>query len=243
MTSESAALLALLVAGHMLADFVLQTSGMIARKHHLSGLLAHGAVVAIAHLVLLIPFFGGPAIAAVVGITAAHLIIDAGKIALQRRVQTLHLTVLALAWTWLFPRAQQPIAVLAGIDPSALTAVGILISAYAFNVNGVSAIVLAVLAPLGIAPREEAAATPGPSVGRVIGILERMFTLTLLLMDQWAALGLLITAKSLARFKDLEERKLAEYYLVGTLVSLLGASVSALAARSLLESIKLTWLP
>jgi hypothetical protein len=70
-----------------------------------------------------------------------------------------------------------------------------------------------------------------------------MFTLTLLLMDQWAALGLLITAKSLARFKDLEERKLAEYYLVGTLVSLLGASVSALAARSLLESIKLTWLP
>jgi hypothetical protein len=254
MTSESAALLALLVAGHMLADFVLQTSAMIARKHHPSGLLAHGAVVAIAHLVLLIPFFGGPAIAAVVAITAAHLIIDAGKIALQRRVpsrpllwffadQILHLGVLALAWTWLFPRAQQPIAGLAGIDPSALTAIGILISAYAFNVNGVSAIVLAVLAPLGIAPREEAAATPGPSVGRVIGILERMFTLTLLLMDQWAALGLLITAKSLARFKDLEERKLAEYYLVGTLVSLLGASVSALAARLLLESIKLTWLP
>jgi hypothetical protein len=77
----------------------------------------------------------------------------------------------------------------------------------------------------------------------VIGILERLFTLTLILMNQWAALGLLVAAKSLARFKDLEDRKLAEYYLVGTLTSLFGATVTALAARALLASIKMTWLP
>ena len=238
----------------MLADFVLQTRSMIARKHRLSGLLMHGVVVAIAHLVLLIPFFGAPVLAAVLAITAAHILIDAAKVALQRRApsrplvwffadQILHLVVLALAWWWLSPRAQVPLAALAFIDPSWLTAIAILISAYAFNVNGMSAIVLGVLAPLGIAPREEGAAHPAPAVGRVIGILERLFTLTLILMDQWAALGLLVAAKSLARFKDLEERKLAEYYLVGTLVSLLGATVTALAARSLLESIKMTWLP
>lgn len=254
MTSESAALFSLLVAGHMLADFVLQTRSMIANKHRPAGLLAHGAVVAIAHLVLLIPFFGAPALVAVLMITATHMILDAAKVALQRRFpsrpllwffsdQILHVAVLALVWTWLWPRAQEPLAALAWIDASALTAIGILISAYAFNVNGMSAIVLGVLAPLGIAPSEGAVHQPTPRVGRVIGILERLFTLTLVLMNQWAALGLLVAAKSLARFKDLEDRKLAEYYLVGTLVSLFGATVTALAAGALLESIKMTWLP
>jgi hypothetical protein len=254
MTSESAALLSLLVAGHMLGDFVLQTQWMIARKHLASGLLAHVLVVAIAQLVLLIPFFGAAALMAVAAIAAAHLLLDVSKVALQRRDpshallwffldQALHLGVLAAAWMWLSPRTAELHPALDGIDPSALAAIGILLSAYAFNVNGMSVIVLGVLAPLGIAPSEGAMHQPTPRVGRVIGILERMFALTLILMNQWAALGLLVTAKSIARFKDLEERRLAEYYLVGTLVSLFGATVTALAARFFLESIKMTWLP
>jgi hypothetical protein len=249
MTSESAALLSLLVAGHMLGDFVLQTQWMIARKHLPSGLLAHVLVVALAQLILLIPFLGPPALMAVVAIAVAHLLLDVTKIALQRHFpshpllwffsdQILHLLVLAVAWTWLSPRATELHSALGGLDPSALVAIGILISAYAFNVNGMSVIVLGVLAPLGIAPSEGALHQPTPRVGRVIGIMERMFALTLILMNQWAALGLLVTAKSIARFKDLEERRLAEYYLVGTLVSLFGATVTALAARFFLESIK-----
>lgn len=43
-----------------------------------------------------------------------------------------------------------------------------------------------------------------------------------------AALGLLIAAKSIARFEELKERRFAEYYLVGTLTSLLVAIVVGL---------------
>jgi hypothetical protein len=252
MTPESAALLSLLIAGHALADFVLQTRWMILRKHRPAGLLAHGAVVALAHSAALIPFFAPAVFIAVAGITFAHILIDAVKVAVQRRFpsrpllwffadQAAHLVVIALAWVWLVPHAHLLPAVT--VDPSTLTAIGILAAAYAFNVNGMSAVVLSVLAPLGITPSEGALHQPSPGVGRVIGILERLFTLTLILMDQWAALALLVAAKSLARFKDLEERRLAEYYLVGTLVSLFGATLTALTARALLESIKMTWRP
>ena len=59
--------------------------------------------------------------------------------------------------------------------------------------------------------------------GALIGILERVFTLTLVLVGQYMALALILTAKSIARFEDLKDRKFAEYYLIGTLSSMLFA--------------------
>ncbi|OYD14689.1 hypothetical protein CH333_03285 [candidate division WOR-3 bacterium JGI_Cruoil_03_44_89] len=57
--------------------------------------------------------------------------------------------------------------------------------------------------------------------GAVIGILERIFTLTLVLINQYASVALIFTAKSITRFEDLKNRKFAEYYLIGTLSSIL----------------------
>jgi len=59
-----------------------------------------------------------------------------------------------------------------------------------------------------------------PGSGRIIGQLERTLGLVLILIGQWAALAILIAAKSVARFEELKEREFAEYYLVGTLSSL-----------------------
>ena len=59
--------------------------------------------------------------------------------------------------------------------------------------------------------------------GAVIGVLERIFTLTFVLIGQHTALALIFTAKSIARFEELKNRKFAEYYLIGTLSSLLFA--------------------
>ena len=57
------------------------------------------------------------------------------------------------------------------------------------------------------------------NTGEIIGILER-FTIVLLgLMNQWSSIALVITAKSIARFKQLEDRDFAEKYLIGTLLS------------------------
>lgn len=58
--------------------------------------------------------------------------------------------------------------------------------------------------------------------GRVIGTLERWIIVTLTLAGQYALIGLVITAKSIARFKRLEhDPQFAEYYLMGTLYSTL----------------------
>jgi hypothetical protein len=72
------------------------------------------------------------------------------------------------------------------------------------------------------------------SRGRMIGILERAIGLTLVLLGQYGALGLLIATKSLARFKALEDREFAEYFLIGTLASLLLALLGGLGMRALL---------
>jgi len=48
--------------------------------------------------------------------------------------------------------------------------------------------------------------------------------------------GLVIAAKSLARFEDLKRRHFAEYYLIGTLASLLLACLGGLAIRLLLRT-------
>lgn len=61
-----------------------------------------------------------------------------------------------------------------------------------------------------------------PNAGKYIGIIERLFVLTFIIIGRWEAIGLLITAKSVFRFNDLKEsnsRKLTEYILIGTLVS------------------------
>jgi hypothetical protein len=60
------------------------------------------------------------------------------------------------------------------------------------------------------------------SIGEWIGILERIITLTFILTNNFTALAFVLTAKSIARFKELEEsRDFAEYYLLGTSGSML----------------------
>jgi len=59
--------------------------------------------------------------------------------------------------------------------------------------------------------------------GRLIGILERATVLTLWLTASPTSIALVLTAKSIARFKEFENRDFAEYYLIGTLASVLFA--------------------
>ena len=71
--------------------------------------------------------------------------------------------------------------------------------------------------------------------GRAIGALERALTLTLVLLGEYAAVGWIIAAKSLARFKALEDREFAEYFLIGTLASFLLALLVGIGMRILLR--------
>jgi hypothetical protein len=48
---------------------------------------------------------------------------------------------------------------------------------------------------------------------------------------QYGALGLIVAAKALARFRGLEDRDFAEYFLIGTLASLLHAVAVGVGLR------------
>jgi len=68
--------------------------------------------------------------------------------------------------------------------------------------------------------RNVAPTPPGElQVGSIIGRLERLIISILVLTDQLTAIGFVLTAKSLARFKQFEDQNFAEKYLVGTLAS------------------------
>ena len=63
--------------------------------------------------------------------------------------------------------------------------------------------------------------------GSLNGKLERLIIVLLVMHDGYGSIGLVLTAKSMARYKKLEEQEFAESYLVGTLSSTAIAMVLA----------------
>ena len=74
-----------------------------------------------------------------------------------------------------------------------------------------------------------------PRIGATIGALERLLIVALILTGAEAAIGLVIAAKTLARFRQLDDRPFAEYYLLGTLASVSVALVSGMLGLAALR--------
>lgn len=72
--------------------------------------------------------------------------------------------------------------------------------------------------------------------GRVIGFLERALIYFFMISGQYAAIGFILTAKGITRFKELERRDFAEYFLIGTLLSAILAGAIALLVKILLPA-------
>jgi len=67
--------------------------------------------------------------------------------------------------------------------------------------------------------------TAAHPAGRIIGWLERSILAIGILSHRWEVLAAVIALKSVARFKDLDDQRFAEYFLVGSLFSVLWAIV------------------
>lgn len=119
-------------------------------------------------------------------------------------------------------------------DPAAgLTVLVILLDLVIINIRGGFFLVGTLLAPRGFAAGSE----PGPErVGASIGILERLIVCVLVLAGQAAAIGFVIAAKTLARFRQLDDRHFAEYYLVGTLASVTLALSTSIVAEGAISA-------
>lgn len=70
--------------------------------------------------------------------------------------------------------------------------------------------------------------------GRVIGILERVLIYYFVLNGHLSAVGFVLAAKGVTRFKELDDREFAEYFLIGTLLSSIISGAVALLVRGLL---------
>jgi hypothetical protein len=228
----------LLLAGHMLADFAFQTRHMVQEKPSSPRALAsHALEVALVQAAAVLWFSCSvQGVLLVVAIALSHLLVDRAKAVLEARWpmrallwffldQAAHIGVLWLAWRhW-------PPALLYRGDPEVVGRVALCTAVYAFNLNGGSGLVTALLR--GMRPERADPSTPtGP--GRMIGILERLLIATLVWRGQWSAVGLVMTAKSVARYKRLEEQEFAEAYLIGTMSSVAVAMASGLLLSALL---------
>jgi hypothetical protein len=74
-------------------------------------------------------------------------------------------------------------------------------------------------------------------IGATIGALERLLIVTFVLVGATAAVGVVVAVKTIARFKQLDDRGFAEYYLLGTLASVSVAVASAYLALAAFSSL------
>ena len=118
------------------------------------------------------------------------------------------------------------------ISGHSISAAAIYIFAYVLTIIGGFYLVSAILRKFPI-PADAGL----KHAGLAIGILERIFVLTLVLYGQFTAIILVLAAKSIARFEDLKKREFAEYYLIGTFSSMLFALYVGLVTVWLLAQI------
>lgn len=248
----------LLLLAHGVADFILQSNSisMAKCKNQWQGYVRHGLAVLLCTFAAL-HFFGWlTALAAAGLITGVHLLLDwlknTGRAVGARLFKTsarpgmpgllldqaLH--VLSLLWVWYI--LDRPVnAAVAGFYSKVLSPVNSLQPDWHLErVVPVLAIYVlvafggAVLVRMGLdqlVAQEELQGTSGnsgASAGKYIGILERVLITTLAATGNISAIGFVFTAKSIARYSELSDRKFAEYYLIGTLVSFLLALVGGI---------------
>ncbi len=73
---------------------------------------------------------------------------------------------------------------------------------------------------------------PEDKMGAFIGTLERILTIILVGLESYAAVGFVVTMKSIARYERVQKEKtFAEYFLAGTMLSMLIALILGLIVQ------------
>jgi uncharacterized protein DUF3307 len=242
---------------HLLTDFIFQTRRMVDAKKRggSAGYLAHGVVYYLTTALVTAAtisgaLFSGRYQAGLVGLVAIHLLIDIAKISLtgSGRVrdgitafaadQALHLLTVWVAACWI---ARTPVwlggsMLLAGIRgvPNTTMLVGIVYILVVFAGGYVVRFLTRSLL-VGVDLGES---TPQlQNAGMYIGWLERLLILTAVLWRSPATIGLILTAKSIVRYPEMKSIRFAEYFLIGTLLSLVEAMAGGLYLLHVLRGV------
>lgn len=232
-----------LMLAHVLGDYYFQPQALAERKsRNLLWVLLHSLVYAAACALTLL-FLGGGYIFAAALCAASHLIIDLVKQAVLNTLakkdvltirgertafvidQALHILIAFAAAYAVHSRFDTAV-------PPYMEHIGAAFHADAYRVLTYIVMGLAVMKPANVFIRrmlvtEKPDADPGSGerrrAGKYIGGLERLLTVALLALGQYGSIAIVFTAKSIARFRQLDDREFAEYYIFGTLLSIVTA--------------------
>ncbi|MBU0742275.1 DUF3307 domain-containing protein [bacterium] len=232
----------LLLSGHLVGEFLVQTTRVAEGKRRPKALSIHAVGLYASHWLLLYPFWSAKLALGLSVLTLIHLLVDFLRahrpptLGLFFADQVLHLVFLRLFWMWYVPDAGPLLR--AGFTPggaATFTKIALLAGVVGLNLRGGDTIVRLLLARFSsIRDKLQDAAEDMARTGTLIGMLERLLLLVMVLLSQWGAVGFILTAKSVARFDRLKKQGFSDYYMIGTLASLLVAVLSGLAAHYVL---------
>lgn len=226
-----------LLLSHLVTDFMLQSKKWIEDRHSRHFLSPYLYLHTCITAVLAWLFMGWQYWYFAIIIFVTHTCIDGWK-SYQPKTTTyflidqfLHLLVILFCWYYAFytPENLQELWKTTGQNSH----FWIITTAYVFLAFPAGIII-------GQMTRQWSDQLPGGSslanAGKWIGILERLIILTFLLQNQYAAIGLLITAKGLLRFseKDRQEEK-TEYVLIGSLISVSFSVITGIIVNYMLR--------
>ena len=230
-------LLYLLYLGHILGDFYFLLEDRSENREHLSKrfFIYGGSLLICAMPVMNIPIF-----ASVLTVTISRQVLFCIKCKLEEKfpllgikskifffdqISQLLMIALGVYFVW---RTTDPVGFLIPMDH--------IVSATNFEwalswiliilviCKPVSTMVKIILAPY--LPEIKKDDLGIPNAGALIGMLERVFILMMVSANQYSAIGFVLTAKSIARYKRIsDDPKFSEYYLLGTLLSSLSVII------------------
>ena len=232
-----------LYLGHLLADFVFQLPRLVSAKRsgHLRAYLIHGLAHFFSMLLLLGFFVRGSAASAstyvlLLALSLVHLLLDFTKIRLTKlglisdgaraylTDQFLHaLVVFFAAWLLAPSGAFRELASVIGSSRTFSANFLLVPVVYVAVVFGGGYLIRDFTRALAEGVKShpsEKTAEQLQNAGLYIGWLERFLVITALLLHSPASIGLILTAKSIARYPQFKSEHFAEYFLIGTLLSI-----------------------
>ena len=214
-------LFANLFLAHLVGDFLLQSNALCEskeRKHHKSAFMyVHALIIALLSWVA-IGNYQLWSYAVIIGVT--HLLIDIAKSYVKTQTlvwfvgdQILHIFVLLIVSYFIGNGWEQ----FAWIPQNYALILPAFLSAVIICTKPANIFIKMILTRYEI-DLPKAKDKELKNAGALIGNLERLLSLVLIIAGQFGAVGFIITAKSILRFRDYERAK-TEYVLAGTLLS------------------------
>ena len=243
-------IVAILISIHLLADFLFQTSAYSEKKRKiLKSLLLHCLIYFIVFEIVLLPIlqFKKAFLLGMI-ISVLHFFINFTKNKLEKSFPQRRLQI------WIFSINQLiHFALLIGMNyifnlENSVSNLYINLQGYEYFKTFILYITVfsIVLDPasvlirklfISISPKTYPKAySEELKAGNIIGKLERTIIAILLLNNQFGLIGFVLTAKSIARFKQMEDKNFAEKYLIGTLTSFLIVLITVLILKGVVAN-------